>query len=83
MKILLVKCIETFLIFTTIDYGLSNAIFEPPNHAFAQRARSSRECIWDFEKMFCEHHERIKLHVTMILNLITNCYILHNMLFGW
>jgi hypothetical protein len=33
-----------------LDYGLSNATFEPPNHAFAQRGRSSKECIWDFEK---------------------------------
>jgi hypothetical protein len=33
-----------------LDYELSNATFEPPNHAFAQRGRSSKECIWDFEK---------------------------------
>jgi hypothetical protein len=35
------------------------------------------------KKLFCELHGKIKLHITMILNLITCCCILHNMLFGW
>jgi hypothetical protein len=35
------------------------------------------------KKMFSKFHGRIKLHITMILNLITCCCILCNMLFGW
>jgi hypothetical protein len=35
------------------------------------------------KKIFSEFHGRIKLHITMILNLITCCCILCNMLFGW